>query len=137
MFRESWENVYVPFPTSQWRIHSASCGGSDRMDSSLRYYIKKLLASFPDDRWRGDYYARDLIAPRFISTWLQMYVRASRYRNYAKMREYAREASALVPLLATTPRKLKYSVALPLLRFPRLGKAMIAAYLVLARARSR
>jgi glycosyltransferase involved in cell wall biosynthesis len=137
MFRESWENVYVSYPTSQWRIHPSSCGGSERMDNSLRYYIKKLLASFPDDPWRGDHYARDLLAPRFIHTWLQMYVRASRFKNYTKMREYAREALALVPLLGMRPRRLRYSVVLPLLRFPRLGMAMIAAYMVLIHVRSR
>ena len=126
MFRENFDNVYVPYPTSQWRIHSSSCGASDRMDHSLRYYIKKLLATFPDDPWRGDYYARDIIAPRFITTWLQMYVRASRYKNYAKMREYAREALALVPLLGIRPRGLIYSVTFLLLCFPRLGMAMIA-----------
>jgi len=126
IFRESFDNAYVPYPTSQWRIHEACCGASDRMDDSLRYYIKKLLSAFPDDRWRGAYYARDAIAPRFIGTWLQMYVRAWRYRNYTKMREYAREALALVPLLGIRPRRLLYSITFPLLRFPRLGMAMIA-----------
>ncbi len=68
MFRESFDNVYVPHPTSQWRIHEASCGASNRMDDSLRYYARKLLAAFPDDRWRGISYARDCIVPRFIIT---------------------------------------------------------------------
>jgi glycosyltransferase involved in cell wall biosynthesis len=136
MFRESFENAYVPFPTSQWRIHSSSCGGSDRMDSSLKYYIKKLLAAFPDDPWRGDYYARDLIAPRFITTWLQMYLRASRFKNYAKMREYSREALALVPLLSMSPRRLRYSLALPLLRFPRLGMTIIALHQILSQSKA-
>jgi hypothetical protein len=96
------------------------------MDDSLRYYIRKLLTAFPDDRWRGAYYARDAIAPRFIMTWLQMYVRAWRYKNYAKMREYAREALALVPLLGIRPRRLLYSIIFPLLRFPIVGMALIA-----------
>jgi glycosyltransferase involved in cell wall biosynthesis len=125
IFQQSFDNVYIPFPTSQWRIHSSSCGGSERMDNSLKYYIKKLLAAFPDDPWRGDYYVRDLIAPRFITTWLQMYVRASRYKNYSKMREYAGEALALVPLLGTGRRKIRYLLGLPLLRFPRLGMTMM------------
>ncbi len=128
MFRENFDNVYVSYPTSQWRIHSSSCGASDRMDDSLRYYIKKLLAGFPDDLWRGCYYARDMIAPRFIITWLQMYVRAWRFRNYAKMREYAREALKLVPLLGMKPSRLVYSLAIPLLRFPHIGIAMIILF---------
>jgi glycosyltransferase involved in cell wall biosynthesis len=132
MFRESFDNVYVPYPTSQWRIHSSSCGASDRMDNSLRYYIKKLLAAFPDDPWRGCYYARDMIAPRFITTWLQMYVRASRYHNHAKMREYAREALALVPFLGARHR-LIYSIALPLMRYPAAGKLLLVVRAIIRR----
>jgi glycosyltransferase involved in cell wall biosynthesis len=128
IFQASFENIFVSEPTSQWRIHSSSCGASDRMDNSLRYYITKLLAAYPDDPWRGRYYARDLLAPRFITTWLQMYVRASRYQNYAKMREYAWEALKLVPLLGFKPRRLAYSLGLPLLHFPRLGMTMITAH---------
>jgi hypothetical protein len=120
---------------SQWRIHSSSCGGSDRMDSSLKYCIKKLLVAFPDDPWRGDYYARDLIAPRFITMWLQMYLRASRYKNYAKMREYSSEALALVPLLSMRPCRLRYSLAL-LLRFPRLGMTIIALHRILNQSKA-
>jgi glycosyltransferase involved in cell wall biosynthesis len=73
IFRASFDNSFVPYPTSQWRIHEACCGASQRMDDSLRYYIKKLLTAYPNDCWRGAYYARDAIAPRFIATWLQMY----------------------------------------------------------------
>jgi len=124
MFRAGFDNAYIPYSTSQWRIHAFSCGASDRHDDSLRLYISKLLDSFPDDAWRGHYYARDLIAPRFINIWIQMYVRASRYKNHAKMREYVNDALALVPLLRPR-RRLLYSLALPLLRFPFLGKAII------------
>jgi hypothetical protein len=92
LFIGNYDNVWVPEPTSQWRIHESSSGGSDRMDDSLRYYGQKLITSFPDDRWRGLYYRRDVIAPRIMATWVQMYVRASRYHNAVKMRMYAREA---------------------------------------------
>lgn len=126
IFRDGFDNAFVPYCTSQWRIHEASCGASDRNDESLRYYIKKLLAAFPDDKWRGAYYARDVIAPRFIGIWLAMYERAWRYRNYAKMREYARDAAGLVPLLGFSRRRFLYSIMFPLLRFPILGMAMIA-----------
>ena len=127
MFRAGFDNTYVPCSTSQWRIHSSSCGASDRHDNSLRLYIKKLLDSFPDDQWRGHYYARDMIAPRFVRVWIQMYIRASRYGNHAKMKEYVNDALALVPLLGPR-RRLIYSAALPLMRFPLLGKAMIATH---------
>ena len=125
MFREGFDNAYVPYSTSQWRIHSSSCGASDRHDNSLRLYIRKLLDTFPDDLWRGHYYTRDIIAPRFINIWLLMYVRALRYKNHAKMREYVSDALALVPLLRLR-RRLLYATALPLMRFPLLGNAILA-----------
>jgi glycosyltransferase involved in cell wall biosynthesis len=124
IFRASYDNAYVPYSTSQWRIHSLSCGASSRNDDSLRYYIKKLLATYPDDPWRGHRYARDSLAPRFINTWIQMYIRASRYKNYDKMREYVRDAMALVPYLGLK-RRLFYAVALSLMRVPSLGLAVL------------
>ncbi len=132
MFRAGFDNTYVPYSTSQWRIHPLSCGASDRHDNSLRLYIRKLLDSFPDDPWRGHYYARDMIAPRFVKIWICMYIRASRYRNYAKMMEYVNDALALVPLLRPRHR-LVYSAALPMMRLPFLGKAMIATHQIARR----
>jgi len=52
-----------------------------------------------------------------INTWLQMYVRASRYKNRAKMRLYAREARLLVPYLRPRARLTMWAV-LALLRQP-------------------
>jgi glycosyltransferase involved in cell wall biosynthesis len=124
-FRASYDNAYVSFPTSQWRIHSVSCGASDRNDDSLRYYVKKLLATYPDDPLRGHHYARDAIAPRFIKIWVQMYIRASRYQNREKMREYAEAAWTLVPYLSLKP-KLFFAISLSLMRVPALGKLVIA-----------
>ena len=65
------------------------------MDDSLRIYGQKLVEMFPDDKWRGFYYVRDLIAPRILYTWLAMYVRASRYKNRAKMRLYAARRASM------------------------------------------
>jgi hypothetical protein len=51
-------------------------------------------------------------------------MRASRYKNHAKMREYVDDALTLVPLLGPM-RKLLYATALPLMRFPLLGNALL------------
>jgi glycosyltransferase involved in cell wall biosynthesis len=130
IFRACYDNVYVPHTTSAWRIHASSCGASDRNDKSLRLYIQKLLSAFPDEPWRGHYYARDIIAPRFINIWFQMYIRASRYNNHAKMREYTRDIMMLVPLLRIQQRML-YSITAPLLWFPTFGKAIVVILRVL------
>jgi glycosyltransferase involved in cell wall biosynthesis len=95
IFRASYDNVFVPFATSQWRIHASSSGASNRTDASLKYYIRKLLRTFADDPWRGHYYARNMIAPRFVTIWLSLFIRAARYNNHPKMIEYASEGLAL------------------------------------------
>lgn len=117
IFRADYDNVFVESPTSQWRIHASSAGGTERTEASLRIYAQKLLDAFPNDKWRGHYYRSDVIAPRFISIWLHMYVRASRYKDRAKMRLYAREARALVRYLRPRPRATM-KAALFLLRQP-------------------
>jgi len=125
MFRANYDNVYIPYSLSQWRIYDSSSGGSDdRMEKSQRYYIRKLIKEFPDDKWRGRYYIRDVIAPRFIMTWLLMYMRAGRYKNYKKMREYTRDMQDLIPLLPFT-RRMKFRLAIPFLKIPRLGELLI------------
>ena len=117
IFMANYDNVFLPFPTSQWRIHASSSGGSDRMEASLRIYAEKLLEAFPNDPWRGLYYRSDVIAPRMITTWIQMYVRASRYKNRQKMRLYAREARLLLRYLRPRTR-MKFSAVLFVLRQP-------------------
>lgn len=117
IFRADYDNVFLPLPTSQWRIHESSSGGTDRMVESLRIYSQKLIEAFPNDKWRGLYYRSDVLAPRFITTWIQMYVRASRYDDRAKMRLYAREAARLVRYLRPRPRA-KMKAALFVLKQP-------------------
>ena len=117
IFLANYDNVYIPEPTSQWRIHASSTGGSDRMETSLRIYGQKVIDAFPDDRWRGYYFRSDIIAPRIINTWLQMYVRASRYKNRDKMRLYAKEARVMLPYLRPRSRS-NFRALLFLLRQP-------------------
>jgi glycosyltransferase involved in cell wall biosynthesis len=117
IFRADYDNVFIPSPTSQWRIHASSAGGTQRTENSLRIYAQKVIDAFPDDKWRGHYYRRDVIAPRFIGIWLHMYIRAGRFNDRAKMRLYAREARVLVPYLRPRPRATM-TAALFLLRQP-------------------
>ena len=126
MFRENYDNAYIPHPLSQWRIYDSSFGASDRLARSQRYYIRKLIAQFPDDKWRGHYYARDVIAPRFVMTWIHMYLRAGRYKDYKRMREYAWDIGALIPKLRLLPR-IKLGLAFPILLWPRAGELLIKA----------
>jgi glycosyltransferase involved in cell wall biosynthesis len=117
IFRADYDNIFIPSPTSQWRIHASSAGGTERSEASLRLYSQKLIEAFPNDKWRGHYYRADMIAPRFIGVWLHMYIRATRFKDRAKMRLYAREASALVRYLRPGSR-ITIGAALFLLRQP-------------------
>ena len=117
IFRADYDNTFISSPTSQWRIHVSSAGGTARAEESLRIYSQKLLDEFPNDKWRGHYYRSDVIAPRFISVWLHMYIRASRYKDRAKMRLYAKEARALVRYLRPRQRVTMWG-AVQLLRQP-------------------
>ncbi len=117
IFRADYDNVFVASSTSQWRIHESSAGGTERSEESLRTYSQKVIEMFPNDKWRGHCYRRDVIAPRFIRTWLQMYIQARRFRNRAKMRLYAREAGKLVRYLRPR-RRAAMSAALFVLRQP-------------------
>ncbi len=117
IFRADYDNVFLPYPTSQWRIHASSAGGTARTEESLRVYSQKLIDTFPNDKWRGHYYRSDVIAPRFIGIWLHMYIRAGRFNDRAKMRLYAREARGLVQHLRPRQRATM-TTALFLLRQP-------------------
>ncbi|MBX3067050.1 MAG: glycosyltransferase [Cryobacterium sp.] len=126
IFLANYDNAFIEEPTSQWRIHSTSSGASDRMEDSLRIYSNKLIETFPNDRWRGLYYRSDVIAPRFIRTWLQMYVRASRFKNKQKMKLYVREARSLLGYLRT-PKRIALSIGLFALRQPFIINRWIAS----------
>ena len=124
LFRENYDNVYIPRSLSQWRIYDGSYGASNRLDKSQRYYIRKLIAEFPDDKWRGLYYVRDVIAPRFVKILLFMYLRAGRYKNYGKMREYAWDIWPLIGRLRLGAR-VKLALAFPILLWPQAGEVFV------------
>lgn len=117
IFRADYDNAFLAEPTSQWRIHASSAGGTARTEASLRIYSQKVIDAFPNDKWRGYYYRRDVIAPRFIWVWLSMYVQAGRYNDRVKMRRYAREASVFLPYLRPRER-VRMTTVLFLLRHP-------------------
>ncbi len=69
LFRAGYDNIYIPTALGQWRMHSQSGSFSWRMSISRMTYMRKLVASFPNDPARELFYVRDLIAPRFMP-WL-------------------------------------------------------------------
>ena len=69
LFRAGYDNIYIPTALGHWRMYSQSASFSWRMSISRMTYMRKLVASFPNDSARELFYVRDLIAPRFLP-WL-------------------------------------------------------------------
>ena len=66
LFVAGYHNVYIEEPLGQWRVYSASSSFSARMAKSRMIYARKLLETFPDQPTFNRFYARDLLAPRFL-----------------------------------------------------------------------
>jgi len=70
LFRAGYDHTYIDEPLSKWRIYPGSTSYSPRMARSRMIYAKKLFEWFPDNPKQDRYYARDLIAPRFLANLL-------------------------------------------------------------------
>jgi glycosyltransferase involved in cell wall biosynthesis len=66
LFQAGYDNIYLDVALSAWRIFPQSASYSPRMAASRRIYARKLLAQFPDDSRLQQYYATNVIAPRFL-----------------------------------------------------------------------
>jgi len=81
------------------------------MDRSRKIYLWKLIEEFPDEPELGLYYIRDFIAPRFVRTYLGLYISAIREGKTASSPEYYQdEIAALLPYLGRR-KLLLYLVA--------------------------
>jgi glycosyltransferase involved in cell wall biosynthesis len=130
MFRAGFDNVYVEAPTAQWRLYQGSTSTSSRMDRSRMIYAEKLFEMFPDDPLHVRYYARDLIAPRFWSTLLGVYMSAAEKRDSDKMRRATEHMAVIAPHLARR-RRAFLPFVLPLLRlYPYLHAGIVGQALV-------
>jgi len=91
---------YIRDSLLQWRIYSTSCSHSERMDRSRKIYVQKLFDEFPDQPTVERYYVRDWIAPRFVRTYLELYLRSLWQGDVpSKPKYYRDEIAALLPYL--------------------------------------
>lgn len=67
MLQAGYDNVFIGKALSRWRTYPESASFSPRMAISRMIYARKLIAAYPDEPARDLYYARDLIAPRFVA----------------------------------------------------------------------
>jgi len=132
LFRAGYDNVFLDRALSQWRIFEGSSGHSHRMYVSAMIYMDKLLNEYPDDLFRGHYYGRDVIAPRFVQTMLMIYCRSVRNRNAAQCREAASFLRQIVPHLRWRSR-LALSASIPFMGSPSAGRVLLASRPILTR----
>jgi GT2 family glycosyltransferase len=91
---------YIRDSLLQWRIYPTSYSHSERMDRSRKIYVQKLIEEFPDQPTVDRCYVRDWIAPRFVRTYLDLYISALREGESASRPEHYRdEIAALLPYL--------------------------------------
>jgi glycosyltransferase involved in cell wall biosynthesis len=125
LFRAGYDNSFIERSLSQWRIFEGSSGHSHRMYLSAMIYMEKLVKAFPDDKFRGHYYARDVIGPRFINTIMMVYGRSVRNRNVKQCREAVQALKRIVPLLRWRSQ-IRLRLMLPLMRWPLAGRTLLA-----------
>lgn len=65
--------VFIEKPLIQWRIYQDSYSYSERMEKSFLKYFDILISEYPDDKYQGDFWVRDQIAPRFYLGWLHSF----------------------------------------------------------------
>jgi glycosyl transferase family 7 (putative galactosyltransferase) len=126
LFRAGYDNIFLERSLSQWRIFEGSSGHSHRMYVSAMIYMNKLVEAFPDDKFRGHHYARDLIGPRFVNTFMMIYARSVRNRNMSQCREAVEHMKQVLPLLCWRTQ-IPLRLMLPLMRSPAMGLALFAA----------
>ena len=114
IFRCGYDNVYLNDALSKWRIFPGSASYSYHMARSRMIYLRKLLETFPPDRWRNSNVARDLLTPRFFKTLLVELRNAVRSGDTRAIRTAVDDLKVLVPFLPTRHRTLM-QIALPLM----------------------
>jgi glycosyltransferase involved in cell wall biosynthesis len=124
LFRAGYDNVYLDIPLTQWRIHTGSSSYSPRMSESRAIYVRKLLASFPDEPQRRRYFARDCLAPRFFPKLASDYLVALRAREKDGVKATFHNLKFASRLHSTRVR-IVMSVVLPFLRFPLVARTVV------------
>jgi glycosyltransferase involved in cell wall biosynthesis len=127
LFRSGYHNIFVEQPLSKWRNDPGSTSYSPRMARSREIYLAKLIATFPDDPATGYYFTRDLIAPRFVKTYLYRYIMALQADDAAAMKEARDGIAALTPHLEVS-RALQVRALRAIMAAPPAARAAVTAW---------
>jgi glycosyltransferase involved in cell wall biosynthesis len=125
LFRAGFDNIFINKPVTKWRLHSASTSYGPRMQSSRMIYARKLIKEYPDRPTQGEFYVRDLIAPRFMLNLLGQFCQAARNGNKTLMESFRQDMRELLPRLSGQ-RRIKYSVAITLFAIYPIARLTVA-----------
>ena len=124
LFRAGYDNVYMDDALSQWRMFSRSSSHSPLMAVSRILYLRKLLEEFPDDPARGRFWRRDVLLPRFFLPLMAGFANAVRNDDRELMRR-SLEDLRFVSRYHNRWVRAGMKLLLPLLRFPRVARALL------------
>lgn len=124
IFLAGYDNLYIDEGLARWRIYSKSASYSPGMAASRMLYFRKLLAEFPDDPRRDQYFARDFLAPRFFPAFVREYTNALRFGDRKSVRT-ALEDLRFVSRRHKWKARVVMAVVLPFLRIPYLPKTLL------------
>lgn len=113
-FRAGFHSEFIDEPLIRWRIHTTSTSFTPHMSQSRLRFARKLIAEFPDIPERRIYFARDLIAPRFVNGFLSNIYDCARFGRPQQLKLARQALLELAPYLRPR-RRLSLRVALPLL----------------------
>jgi glycosyltransferase involved in cell wall biosynthesis len=127
---------YIRDALIQWRIYPTSYSYTDRMERSRRIYIKKLMEAFPNSPEANTYYTRDLIAARFMNTYLFLYFQSLRFVKWqgqpqqfrsqiASLLPHQRRRSVALFMIAHLPVPIARQLRKVWRRLPGLGQRLI------------
>lgn len=104
LFLARYHNVFIDQALTQWRMHAGNSPHEPSLAPSHMQFARKLLALFPDDPGLSRFYARDIIAPRFLRHVVSQTRTALRQRNAAEAEAGLRDISFLESHISAVPK---------------------------------
>jgi glycosyltransferase involved in cell wall biosynthesis/SAM-dependent methyltransferase len=124
-FRAGWRLAFEPRPLTRFRVHAGSSSSEERFIESRRYFSRKLRETVADDRRLNRYYSRDVIAPRFLKSCFNDFVRALSDKDWDAARKLRRDLKYF-GMLHRDRSSLRWKLWLT--RSPRLFRWMLRAF---------
>jgi glycosyltransferase involved in cell wall biosynthesis len=106
LFLAGYDNVFVRRPLAKCRMDGRPGFLGGRSGSARIDYARRLLERFPDEPQRGEYWATDVLLPRFLAQIGRDFILASRSRDdRAAMQALIGEMRSLLPYLGRRPQR--------------------------------